>query len=284
MVIFAYAIFVQLSLDSRSPNGVSNRSSTPGNTVSTDTSAASQLWSGLVKEIQGTHGVTSEHAEREESRNEANFSARNETQSTFTGFSLGQFGGAQLHSLALRPAPAVIFALCNVYLDQVDRVIKVLHRPSLKRHLVDGHSYAVGRSSVNAENALDAAVFYAAVASMTDRQCQSLFHCDRATVLPEYQKACEMALNRADLTRTRDITVLQAFVLYLVRFHSQKERRNSAVSNIFDRLPHEPTISRVLYGLSLPRQCGLLTRSICMSTIHQKVTLADRCEKGYGLR
>ena len=134
----------------------------------------------------------------------------------FMGLSLGHT--PRPHSLSIRPSPAVTAALCDIYLNHVDRIIKVLHRPSLKRHLLEGTPYPALKSSRDAENALDTAVFYAAVASMTDRQCYELFHCSRKEVLPEYQSACEMALERADLMRTTDMTVLQAFVLYLVCF------------------------------------------------------------------
>jgi hypothetical protein len=215
MSTFANAISVQPSSDGASSISVTGGTLTPGDNANTEnSSAAPQLWGNVVKQVQD---FSSEQAEGEKKRNE--------TQPAFTGFLLGQLGGTQLHSLSLRPTPPVIAALCNVYLDQVDRIIKVLHRPSLKSRFLDGTSYSVNRNSITAENALDSAVFYAAVASMTDRQCQSLFHCNRATVLPEYQKACEMSLERAGLTSTRDITVLQAFVLYLVCSHTWKKYR-----------------------------------------------------------
>ncbi|CRG91726.1 Thiamine repressible genes regulatory protein thi1 [Talaromyces islandicus] len=209
------------NLHDKSPKGVSNR----GSTTTDSSSPAPQLFTNLIKQVHGPQDFSSEHAEGEDKGNEDTSLAGNEPRSAFTGFSLGQLGGAQFHSLSLRPTPAVIVALCNVYLDHVDRIIKVLHRPSLKGHLVYGNSYSDGRSSIVAENALDAAVFYAAVTSMTDRQCQSLFHCSRATVLPEYQKSCEMSLERADLTRTRDVTVLQAFVLYLAATRAHDKSR-----------------------------------------------------------
>lgn len=284
MTTFAHVMYLQPTSNGTTTRSVTDRSSTPGNNATTDSSsAAPQPWANLIKQVHGPSDFTSEHLEGEDKSNEAVSSAGNGTQSAFTGFSLGQLGGTQLHSLSLRPTPPVIASLCNVYLDQVDRIIKVLHRPSLKNHLLDGNSYSSSRSSITAENALDAAVFHAAVASMTDRQCQSLFHCSRATVLPEYQKACEMSLERADLTRTRDVTVLQAFVLYLVCSHT-RAKTYAMIFDIFTRLLHEPTISRGLYGLLLLQLCGLLTHSICMSSffIHQKLSLVDRCEKGYG--
>ncbi|OKL59820.1 hypothetical protein UA08_04718 [Talaromyces atroroseus] len=186
---------------------------------------APQFWSNVMTEIHGVQGMVSEDTDDEDDRVEEHEKPfRTPTSSSYLmGLSLGRLG--RLHSLSLRPSRAVTDALCDIFLNHVDRIIKVLHRPSLKQHLLDGTPYPTCKDSPNAENALDTAVFYAAVASMTDRQCQQLFQCARMDVLPEYQSACETALERADLMRTTDITVLQAFVLYLVATRAHDKSR-----------------------------------------------------------
>ncbi|GKZ35684.1 hypothetical protein AbraIFM66950_006435 [Aspergillus brasiliensis] len=134
--------------------------------------------------------------------------------------------GASNPSAALRPMsplqnPVVARQLCEVYLQQVDPVIKVLHRPSLNRWMVQGEpylAYADGHPSVEA---LGAAVCYSAIGSMTDNQCSVLFHANKAELLAEARVACETAIGRAGLLTTRDITVLQAFILYLVARRSE---------------------------------------------------------------
>lgn len=198
---------------------------------------ASHFWSSVITEVfresRGFAGDDTEgddddeddeesEGENEEAKGERVHLAQEPARAylPFMGLSLGRLGHTLPHSLTLRPSPAITAALCDIYLNQIDRIIKVLHRPSLQRHLLEGIPYPSSslksKSSREAENALDTAVFYAAVASMTDRQCHNLFQCSRNEVLPEYQSACEMALERADLMRTTDMMVLQAFVLYLV--------------------------------------------------------------------
>ncbi|KAF3393437.1 Transcription factor vrtR2 [Talaromyces pinophilus] len=203
---------------------------------------ASQFWASVINEIRESRGFAGddtagdddddyddedddeeEQAEEGERTHPAQESARGYM--PFMGLSLGRLGHTLPHSLSIRPSPAVTTALCDIYLNQVDRIIKVLHRPSLKRHLLEGIPYPAVKRSREAENALDTAVFYAAVASMTDRQCYNLFQCSRNEVLPEYQSACEMALERADLMRTTDMMVLQAFVLYLVATRAHDKSR-----------------------------------------------------------
>lgn len=113
--------------------------------------------------------------------------------------------------------PAVARQLCEVYLQQVDPVIKVLHRPSLKQWMVHGEpylAYAAGHPSVEA---LGSAVCYSAISSMTENQCSVMLHANKADLMAESRVVCETAIGLAGLLSTRDITVLQAFILYLVR-------------------------------------------------------------------
>ena len=110
----------------------------------------------------------------------------------------------------------VVRELCQIYLDQVDPIIKILHRPSLAQWLLQGQgylSYPEGHASLQA---LSSAVCYSAASSMTERQCQELFLTDKTCVVADCRRVCEAAIEKSGLLATRDITVLQAFVLYLV--------------------------------------------------------------------
>lgn len=131
---------------------------------------------------------------------------------------LGNSGSsAAPRSLTLLYNPAVTRRLCEVYLQQVDPVIKVLHRPSLSRWMVHGEpylAYAEGHPSVEA---LGLSVCYSAISSMTEGQCSAMLHAKKADLKTESRMACETAIGRVGLLSTRDITVLQAFVLYLAR-------------------------------------------------------------------
>lgn len=112
--------------------------------------------------------------------------------------------------------PALTAQLCHVYNRQVDPIVKILHRPTLDAYLVDCKEFLDYDLCDPSPAALRAAVCYAAVASMTEGQCKAIFSCPKLQVLPEFRNDCDVALNRAGLLTTTDITVLQAFVLYLV--------------------------------------------------------------------
>lgn len=134
-------------------------------------------------------------------------------------------------SLSLEP-PSTGFTrslakqLCEVYLQQVDPVIKILHRQSLTRWLINGESYLDYPQGHTSTEVLGCAVCYAAASSLTKAQAQTMFLRSRQEVVTECRRACETAMERCGLLATRDMTVLQAFVLYLVAMRS--EDRGSA--------------------------------------------------------
>lgn len=82
--------------------------------------------------------------------------------------------------------------------------------------MLDGEPYLGYDDGHFSVEALSSAVCYSALSSMTEEQCQSMFHASKSTVTGDYRVACERAVERAGLITTTDITVLQAFVLYLV--------------------------------------------------------------------
>ncbi|KAG5962952.1 hypothetical protein E4U58_003714 [Claviceps cyperi] len=106
--------------------------------------------------------------------------------------------------------------LCGVYLHNVDPVIKILHRPSLSKWLMDGKSYLGYPEDHSSVQALEAAVCYAAANTLSEAQCQAICHTSKFIIVSTYRRQCEVALERAGLLSTRCRIVLQSFVLYLV--------------------------------------------------------------------
>lgn len=82
--------------------------------------------------------------------------------------------------------------------------------------LLDGKSYLDYRDTDPVLDVLRSAVFMVAAVSLTEEKCLALFDTDRTSFIATYRLACEVALDRAGLITTEDITVLQSFVLYLV--------------------------------------------------------------------
>lgn len=106
--------------------------------------------------------------------------------------------------------------LCEIFMGQVDPVFKILHGPSLREFLVDGKPYLDYEPGHSAPAALASAVYYAAICSLSNEQCAVLFGNSKKVVVANYQRDAEAALLNADVTTTNDLTVLLAYVLFLV--------------------------------------------------------------------
>ncbi|KAJ6072971.1 hypothetical protein N7467_011056 [Penicillium canescens] len=121
--------------------------------------------------------------------------------------------------------PHIRQRLCDIYLQNVDPVFKVIHRPSLRDFLRDEKPYLDYEPDHQAPATLASAVYLAAVCTIDDAECQSLFNADKRTVIAEFQKETEGALARADFVTTNDLAVLQAYVISLLAARSQDQSR-----------------------------------------------------------
>lgn len=95
-------------------------------------------------------------------------------------------------------------------------MVKVLHRPSIRNLMIHGGRYLEYPVDHPSVQAIRFSVSYAAANSLTEKQCEGMFQTQKSNLVADCRKACESAIERSDILNTRDITVLQAFVLYLV--------------------------------------------------------------------
>ena len=128
--------------------------------------------------------------------------------------------------LPLHPSPETIFALWQVYLENVDPLVKLFHTPSVQKQVLRA-SYNP-RNSSPALQALMFSVYYAATLSTRSPKQQTDLEEDRSVLLGRYRFGVEQALARAGFLSAQDLTVLQAFVLYLIC-----TRRDSRVADVW---------------------------------------------------
>ncbi|ETS07241.1 hypothetical protein M419DRAFT_69988 [Trichoderma reesei RUT C-30] len=130
---------------------------------------------------------------------------------------LSYLGEASQHEplQLLHPSPAKALFIWQTYLDVVDPLIKILHVPSAQRHIM---SLMQGR-----QEAVDApmeclmfAIYYSSVISLSAADCLQELGEERHILLQRYKQGVEQSLTQANFWCSRIITVLQAFVLYLI--------------------------------------------------------------------
>lgn len=115
----------------------------------------------------------------------------------------------------LHPSEAKVFNLWQIYLENVDPLLKLLHVPTTQRQLLraTGHLDAIPPPM----EALMFAIYYAAVTSL---QCpvatRTLLLEERSVLMDRYRTGFEHSLARANFMTTPDVPTLQALTLWLI--------------------------------------------------------------------
>lgn len=151
----------------------------------------------------------------------------------------------------LHPSQDHILILWHIFLDNVDPMTKILHKPTFQETLIQASS-DINNVSKGLE-VLIFAIYTAAVTSMDSDNCNVKFGEDRKTLLARYRHATERALSRANFMATSDIQVLQAFTLYLLVTRSDYDSRTTwAMAGVASRIAQGMGLHRdgTTFGIS----------------------------------
>lgn len=107
-------------------------------------------------------------------------------------------------------------ALFGIYQTRVDTICKVLHWPSVIAALSkkDGDVQCIARLE-----ALEHAIYFTALCTLSDDECERKLFYEKAPLLLQLKISAESSLSKAKLLEVPDVTVLQAFVVYLVSLY-----------------------------------------------------------------
>ena len=112
------------------------------------------------------------------------------------------------------PEPVHIFRLWQIYLDNVDPLLKVTHTPSLQGRIIEA---AGNVTKLNPTlEALMFSIYSMAILSLNLEDCQTMFHSSKEDMLKRYQFGCQQALVNCGFLRSSDRDCLTALYLYLV--------------------------------------------------------------------
>ncbi|KAJ5102782.1 hypothetical protein N7532_003311 [Penicillium argentinense] len=101
-----------------------------------------------------------------------------------------------------QPEPAQIFRLWQIYLDNVDPLLKVTHTQTLQSQVVD---------AVSVWKLLCLGIYCVAVLSLPSGECEVLFDAPKQSLLAKCQSACQQALVNCGFLRSDDRNCLIAF-------------------------------------------------------------------------
>ncbi|KAJ5448398.1 Transcription factor [Penicillium cf. griseofulvum] len=114
----------------------------------------------------------------------------------------------------LRPTQVQIFRLWQIYLDNVNPLLRVTHTPTLQTRIIDAASDI---ANINPTlEALMFSIYCVSISSITEDQCSTSFGSSKKDLLAGYQFACQQALRDCSILRSSDHECLTALYLYLV--------------------------------------------------------------------
>ncbi|RAK97960.1 transcription factor domain protein [Aspergillus ibericus CBS 121593] len=124
----------------------------------------------------------------------------------------------------LHPNQAHIFKLWQIYLENVDPLLKVTHTPTLQTRIIDAVG-DLGDISPTLE-ALMFSIYSVAIRSLVDEECQTLIGAAKKEILKGYQFGCQQALLNCDVLRSGNRDCLTALLLYLISVRSETDPRS----------------------------------------------------------
>lgn len=133
------------------------------------------------------------------------FEVRNNDQGT---------GQAPVDMSTSHPEQVQIFRLWQIYLDNVNPLLKVTHTPTLQPRIIDAASNMADISP--ALEALIFSIYCISVVSISEDECRALFQSPKTQLLARYHSACQEALLRCHAWRSGGSDGLTAIYLYLV--------------------------------------------------------------------
>ncbi|KAF2472125.1 uncharacterized protein BDR25DRAFT_284602 [Lindgomyces ingoldianus] len=114
----------------------------------------------------------------------------------------------------LHPQPVQVFQLWQLYLDNVNPLLKVTHTPSLQGRIIE----AAG-DVLNIKPELEAlmfSIYCMAISSLSEDDCRAMFASPKSDLLVRYQLGCQQALLNSSFLRCTSRDCLTALYLYLV--------------------------------------------------------------------
>jgi hypothetical protein len=126
--------------------------------------------------------------------------------------------GTTVDLSTLHPDPVQIFRLWQIYLDNVNPLLKVTHTPSLQGRIIEAASNV---TNINPTlEALMFSIYCTSILSLVAEDCQTMFGSSKEDLLMRYQFGCQQALLNCGFLRSSDRDCLTALYLYLVSLAS----------------------------------------------------------------
>lgn len=130
------------------------------------------------------------------------------------GFILPGSSGGDVDLSQWYPSATHAFILWQKFLENVNPLSKVIHAPSVQPEVIKATTSQ--SSSSHSSLALLFSIYAAAIMSLTKNDVECLFGESKEVLQHKYTSGAQRALSLAGFMKVTNITLLQAFVIYLV--------------------------------------------------------------------
>ncbi|CEO58353.1 hypothetical protein PMG11_03083 [Penicillium brasilianum] len=115
---------------------------------------------------------------------------------------------------SLHPNTPQNFQLWQIFLNNVNPIVKLLHAPSTQQLILEAASDLDNISRPT--EALLLSIYLCAVASMDDETSRQVLGASRSDLMARFSRAAEQALINAEFLRSTNVLILRALTLYLL--------------------------------------------------------------------
>ncbi|RYO76316.1 hypothetical protein DL766_009625 [Monosporascus sp. MC13-8B] len=177
------------------------------------------LWTKLNDELNALRAETQKLTDEESDDSEDDGSPCGTVYHSYTdngdhhGFMLG-YKSSEVDLSKLHPLPSQIPFMWQVYVENVDPLVKILHVPTMNKIIRDCRN-SMNNLSPGTE-ALMFSIYFGSITSMEEDEVKLNFGVEKATLVNKHRFATEQALAKANFLTTSELVVVQAFTLYLV--------------------------------------------------------------------
>lgn len=168
---------------------------------------------------------------------------------------------------ALHPEPVQIFRLWQIYLDNVNPLLKVTHTPSLQGRIIEAASNVKGINPTL--EAVMFSIYCTSILSLMVEDCQTIFGSSKEDLLMRYQFGCQQALLNCGVLQSNDRDCLTALYLYLVGLVSANVISSLLTIVALCPTQNKPSIS-VLHARRRDPHCAThgYTQRVGIGTMH----------------
>ncbi|KAI1329212.1 hypothetical protein F5Y16DRAFT_367028 [Xylariaceae sp. FL0255] len=165
---------------------------------------------------------------------------------------------------SLHPDPARIFRIWQIYLDNVDPLLKLTHAPTFQRHVIE-NAERLSKAGPSFE-AMLFAIYSISINSVDTTYCHVNFGASKSDLLSKYHFGCQQALLNCRFLRTSNRDVLTAYLLYLASVWSETHPRSlSSMFSIAVRIAERMNICHEATCANSPLLEGELQRRLWWS-------------------